>query len=124
MDYNNTKVVNLKALVKERGLQGYSKLRKAELITFLQNNLQPSTSTPRPDTQTRPPRPIRPPLPPLQSVRYRPDRPRQPELEERPVKSTTFKPYQLKPKRDFHRTSCRTVFFKPKTDQAYEEKAR
>ena len=29
------KVVDLKDLMKERGLQGYSKLRKAELITFL-----------------------------------------------------------------------------------------
>ena len=35
------KVVDLKALAKERGLRGYSKLRKAELITFLQNNLRP-----------------------------------------------------------------------------------
>ena len=71
---------------------------------------------------TRPPHPTRPPpLPPpsqallaLPSVRFRPDRPRQPELlrhlEERnpqppasqnprPKPVTTFKPYQLKPKR-------------------------
>ena len=71
---NNMKVSDLKALAKERGLRGYSRLRKAELITFLQNNLQP---------RTRPPRPTRPPPPsPLQaqSVRFRPDRPRQPEL--------------------------------------------
>ena len=97
------KIVDLKALAKEQVLRGYSKLRKAELITFLQNNLQLSTSTPRPDTRTRPPRPTRPPPSPPQSIRFRPDRPRQPELlrqlEERPVKSTTFKPYQLKPKR-------------------------
>ena len=53
------KVVELKALAKERGLKGYSKLKKAELITFLQNNLQP---TPAP--RTRPPRPTRPPTPP------------------------------------------------------------
>ena len=56
------KVVNLKALAKERGLRGYSKLRKAELITFLQNNLR---SRPRPRHPTRPP----PPSP--QSVRFR-----------------------------------------------------
>ena len=37
MDYNNMKVVDLKALVKEHGLRGYSNLKKAELITFLQN---------------------------------------------------------------------------------------
>ena len=43
------KVVDLKALAKERGLPGYSKLKKAELITFLQNNLQPHTKpTPAP----------------------------------------------------------------------------
>ena len=39
MEYNNMKVVDLKALAKEYGLRGYSKLKKAELITFLQNNL-------------------------------------------------------------------------------------
>ena len=55
------KVVNLKALAKEQGLRGYSKLKKAELITFLQNNLQP---TPAP--RTRPPKPTRPPPPPPQ----------------------------------------------------------
>ena len=73
------KVIELTALAKERGLRGYSKLKKAELITFLQNNLRP---------HTRPTRPSRPPPPPPQmstwesiddrpSVRFRPDRPRQ-----------------------------------------------
>ena len=33
------KVVDLKALAKERELGGYSMLRKAELITFLQDNI-------------------------------------------------------------------------------------
>ena len=33
------KVIDLKVLAKERGLRGYSKLKKAELIAFLQNNL-------------------------------------------------------------------------------------
>ena len=42
------KVVNLKALTKEHGLRGYSKLKKAELIIFPQNNLQP---TPAPCTK-------------------------------------------------------------------------
>ena len=75
------KVIDLKALAKERGLRGYSNLRKAELITFLQNNLQ---TTPAP--RTRPPRPTRPPPPPPTweprppLVRFRTDRPRQPEL--------------------------------------------
>ena len=31
------KVVDFKALTKEHGLRGYSKLKKAELIAFLQN---------------------------------------------------------------------------------------
>ena len=53
------KIVDLKALAKEHGLRGYSKFRKAELITFLQNNLQPTPAPP-----IRPPRPTRPPPPP------------------------------------------------------------
>ena len=55
MDYNNMRVVDLKALVKERRLRDYSNLRKAELIPFIQNNLQ---------SGTRPPKPTRPPPPP------------------------------------------------------------
>ena len=35
MDYENMRVVDLKALVKECELRGYSRLRKAELIAFL-----------------------------------------------------------------------------------------
>ena len=49
------RVAELKAIARERGLRGYSRLRKAELIALLQNNPPPS-----------------PPLP--QSVRFRPDR--------------------------------------------------
>ena len=66
------KVVELKALAKGRGLRGYSKLKKDELITFLQNNLRP-TPAPRPK--------------PMPSVRLR-----QPD-------SQNPRPYQLKPKR-------------------------
>ena len=36
MDYSNMKVVDLKALMKEHGLRGYSRLKKAELTAFLQ----------------------------------------------------------------------------------------
>ena len=105
------KVVDLKALAKERGLRGYSRLKKAELITFLQNNLGPTpaprtrpTSAPR----TKPPKPTRlPPSPPQMStwepiddrlkptpnsVRFKPDTPRQ------PPNSQNSRPYQLKPK--------------------------
>ena len=35
MDYENMRVVDLKALMKEQGLRGYSRLKKAKLITFL-----------------------------------------------------------------------------------------
>ena len=35
MEYDNMRVIDLKALAKESGLRGYSKFRKAELITFL-----------------------------------------------------------------------------------------
>ena len=118
MDYNNLRIVDLKALARKRGLLGYSWLKKAELIAFLQANLQPHTRpppipTPRPP-RTRPPSPTRPPPPPpsqaiamqaqVQLVRFRPDRPRQPELlrqrNSQPVRpAPEFKPYQLKPKR-------------------------
>ena len=72
------KVVDLKTLAKERGLRGYSRMKKSELIAFLQDDLR-STPDPRPP-HTRPPRPTRPSPPSPQSVRFRPDRPRQPEL--------------------------------------------
>ena len=83
MDYENMRVVDLKALTKEHRLRGYSKLRKAELIAFIWNNLQPRTRPPPipalrpppprsipalrppPAPRTRPPRPTRPPPPPL-----------------------------------------------------------
>ena len=34
----NMRILELKALDRERGLRGYSRLRKADLIGFLQNN--------------------------------------------------------------------------------------
>ena len=34
----NMRMPELKALVRESGLRGYSQLRKAELIAFLQDN--------------------------------------------------------------------------------------
>ena len=77
---NGLRVAKVKALARESGLRGYSRLRKSELIAVL-----------HPALQTRPQRPTRPPPPHLsqtrrvpqaevQSVRFRPDRPRQPEL--------------------------------------------
>ena len=38
MEYENIRVAELKALARERGLRGYSRMRKAELIPLLQNN--------------------------------------------------------------------------------------
>ena len=40
-DYDDMTVVELRALVRECGLQGYSRLRKAGLIAFLWDNIQP-----------------------------------------------------------------------------------
>ena len=71
MDYENMRVAELKALAREHGLRGYSRLRKAELIALL-----------RPTPRTRPPRPTRLPPSPPQSVSFRPDRPRQPSPQE------------------------------------------
>ena len=50
----------LKALTRERRLRGYSRLRKAELIAFLQDNAPQVPQAPR---RQRPPRPSRPPPP-------------------------------------------------------------
>ena len=78
----------LKALTREHGLRGYSRLRKAELIAFLQNNehqaqrrqrpLQMSTWEPNRPPQMSTWEPNRPP----QMSTWEPQRePRKPELE-------------------------------------------
>ena len=60
------RVAELKAIAKEHGLRGYSRLRKAKLTALLQSS--------PPALRTRPPRPTRPPPPLPQLVRFRPDR--------------------------------------------------
>ena len=71
-------VTRLRALAKEHGLKGYSRMRKTELITFLRENLQPwprppkPTRSPPPPPRPRPPKPTRSPPPPPTSVRPRP----------------------------------------------------
>ena len=69
------KVAELKALTRERGLRGYSRMRKAEIIKLIRNNQQSWA----PDIllcSVAPPRPTLPNQ--TQSVRFRPDHPRQP----------------------------------------------
>ena len=80
----NMRMPELIALTREHRLRGYSRLRKAELIAFLQDNSpqEPPITLQR----VRPPKPSRPPPPPpvqeppRNGVRFRSDRPRQPEL--------------------------------------------
>ena len=38
MEYENMRVPELKALARDCGLRNYSRMRKAELVTLLQNN--------------------------------------------------------------------------------------
>jgi predicted GIY-YIG superfamily endonuclease len=39
VDYGSLKVVELKAIAKEKGIKGYNKLRKAELVEALKRTL-------------------------------------------------------------------------------------
>ena len=72
----------LKALVRERGLRGYSRLRKAEPIAFLQNNENRAQGRQRP------------PLPPPQMSTWEPNRPPQMSTGEpnRPPQTSTWEP--------------------------------
>ena len=113
MDYENMRVAELKALARERGLRGYSRLRKDALINFIRD----SERRPQPQQPTQPQRPTQPNQ--TQSVRFGPDRPElmrrlegiplQPSLQPayRPIpqkRNVEFKPYQLKTKKEQERT--------------------
>ena len=50
-DYETLRIPELKALARERRLRGYSRLRKAELIAFLQNNEHQAQRPPLPPPQ-------------------------------------------------------------------------
>ena len=63
----------LKALMRESGLRGYSRLRKAELIAFLQNNEHQAQRRQRPPS----PPPQRHTVPALQMSTWEPNRPPQ-----------------------------------------------
>ena len=68
----------LKSFARDRGLRNYSRMRKAELVSLLQNN-------PPPAPRTRPPRPSRPPPPPPPTQTWEPiddRRPRKPSPQE------------------------------------------
>ena len=62
------RVMELKALARDRGLRNYSRMRKAELVALLQNNPPPGQSHAgaAPTPRSRPPFPNRPPPPPPQ----------------------------------------------------------
>ena len=84
------RVPELKALVRERRLRGYSRLRKAELIELLQDN------EPQAPRRQRPPYPNRPPPPPPQMSTWEPQKEpqtevRQPKLEEAPLTKRQLK---------------------------------
>ena len=68
----------LKALARESGLRGYSRLRKAELIAFLQNNEH--------QAQRR----QRPPSPPPQMSTWEPNRPPQMSPSGVPLRGATW----------------------------------
>ena len=102
VDYENMRVAELKALAREHGLRGYSRLRKAELIALLQNNLSPPPAPcarpPKPTRGCRPPKPTRCPWPPTGKAPLgSPRRPPPPPPHSRPPQK--FEPYQLKAKR-------------------------
>ena len=67
IDYNSLRLVELRALVKERGLQDYYRSKKVELIAFLRDMSEPlrdeptPSVSPRPRSIDQPSRPTRPP---------------------------------------------------------------
>ena len=54
MEYENTRVPELKSLARDRWLRNYSRMRKSELVALLQNNGSPPSriENPSPPTQT------------------------------------------------------------------------
>ena len=107
-NYNTLRMPDLRALMREHELRGYSRLRKAELITFLRDNLRPMPPL-RPSSKPIPaPRPpskhipaLRPPSKPMlalrlpQSVKLQPKciRPPKPMRLPPPPPENSFNPY-------------------------------
>ena len=88
----------LRSIAKRLELQGYSKLRKSQLIDFIVAGLEYRQSPPLPPPPSPPPPPPSPPTPP--SPRKRPLKPTRPPPPPPPRPLQKFKPYQLKAKRD------------------------
>ena len=87
-------IAGLRALVRECGLRGYSRLRKAESIAFLQENLEPRLP-PEPTQQALQSIELtytRPPLP-LVKPQSRPPKPTRPPPQ--PPNESSFHPYNL-----------------------------
>ena len=60
MEYENTRVLELKALVRDRGLRNYFRMRKTVLVALLQNNGTPEERrATAPHTRSPPPPPQR-----------------------------------------------------------------
>ena len=53
MKYENTRLLELKSLARERGLRGCSRMRKAELVALLKNNGTPEDHTRSPSTPSQ-----------------------------------------------------------------------
>ena len=85
------RVPELKVLMREHGLRGYSRLRKAKLIAFLQDNAHPGAPQAPPVPQRRVPPPASPPPPPQSTWEPIDDRPRQHILEEAPLTKRQLK---------------------------------
>ena len=84
----------LKALAREHRLRGYSRLRKAKIITFLQDN------EPQAQRRQRPPHPNRSPLPPPQMSTWELQREPQTEVRQPKLEEAPFTKRQLKHSRN------------------------
>ena len=78
-NYETLRMPELKALAREQGLRGYSRLRKADLIAFLQNNEQGQQRSPSPPPQRHavPSSWMSPSRAPLRGATWEPNRPPQ-----------------------------------------------
>ena len=99
-NYNALRIPDSRGLSREHGLRGYFRLRKAELIALLRDNLRP-TPSPRPRSKPVPvprpsPKPIPAPRPPLKPIPA-PRPPSKPVLARRPSQSVKLQPKCTRP---------------------------